>query len=280
MNDEPHSTHLGEHKSWLERLSQAIIREPQDREQLVELLRDAEDRDLLDADALTMIEGVLQVSEMRARDIMIPRSQMVVMEDGANLHDILPMVIKSAHSRFPIIAENKDEVVGILLAKDLLPYAFDIEQTKFHLKKIMRKPVFVPESKRLDVLLRQFRVTHNHMAIVVDEYGGNSGLVTIEDVLEQIVGEIEDEHDEEDEFNIKKHSENKYIVKALTTIEDFNEFFHDQLSDDAFDTVGGLVLSEFGHLPHVGETTSFGRYDFKVLNADKRRVHLLEVRVN
>jgi len=208
MNEEPHSSTRpadprSDHKSWLERLSQAIIREPKDREQLVELLRDAEDRDLLDAEALTMIEGVLQVSEMRARDIMIPRGQMVVIEEGAKLNDVLPIAIESAHSRFPIIAENKNEVIGLLLAKDLLPFAFQGEDKPFKLKSITRKAVFVPESKRLDVLLREFRLTHNHMALVVDEYGGIAGLVTIEDVLEQIVGEIEDEHDDEDEFNIK-----------------------------------------------------------------------------
>lgn len=284
MNDESHSAQPAVEKpgskSWLERLSQAIIREPQDREQLVELLRDAEERDLLDAEALTMIEGVLQVSEMRARDIMIPRGQMVVLEEGAKLNNILPIVIKSAHSRFPIIADNKDEIVGLLLAKDLLPFAFQGEDKPFKLKSITRKAVFVPESKRLDVLLREFRLTHNHMALVVDEYGGIAGLVTIEDVLEQIVGEIEDEHDDEDEFNIKKHSNDEFIVKALTSIEDFNEFFQDKIDDEDFDTVAGLVMRQFGHLPKVGEIASYGRYDFKVLNADKRRIHLLQVKVS
>ncbi len=280
MNDNAPSEDFTEQKSWLERLSQALIREPQDREQLVKLLRDAEDRDILDAEALAMIEGVMQVSELRARDIMIPRAQMVVIEEGTAINDIVPIVIESAHSRFPIIAENKDEVVGLMLAKDLLPYAFDCTTKPFRLKDITRDAIFVPESKRLDVLLREFRLTHNHMALVVDEYGGIAGLVTIEDVLEQIVGEIEDEHDDEDEFYIKKHSDNEYIVKALTPIEDFNEYFSDKIADEDYDTIAGLVMRQFGHLPKVGEVTSFGRYDFKILNADKRRIHLLKVRLS
>lgn len=279
MSEEPHNYQPHEQKSWLERLSQVLLREPQDREQLVELLRDAEDRNLLDAEALKMIEGVLQVSELRARDIMVPRGQMVVIPENAKLNDILPVVIESAHSRFPIISENKDEVVGMLLAKDLLPFAFEGEAKPFDLKSIMRKTVFVPESKRLDALLREFRLTRNHMALVVDEYGSIAGLVTIEDVLEQIVGEIEDEHDE-DEFYIKKHSANEFIVKALTPIEDFNDYFSDNIDDEDFDTIGGLVMRQFGHLPRVGEETSYGRYDFRVLNADKRRIHLLKVRAS
>ncbi len=279
MIDTP-DTQPAEQKSWLERLSQALLREPQDREQLVGLLRDAEERDLLEPEALTMIEGVLHVSEMRVRDIMIPRSQIVVIKEEAGLADIIPIAVNSSHSRFPVISENQDEVVGILLAKDLLQFAFNAEDKKFSLEQIIREPMLVPESKRLDSLLRQFRTNHNHMAIVVDEYGGTAGLVTIEDVLEQIVGEIEDEHDDSAEFDIKQHSENEYIVKALTPIEDFNKHFQEVFNDDEYDTIGGLVMHEFGRLPKMGEVVSFGRYDFKVLNADKRRIHLLQVKVN
>lgn len=280
MSDDTDTLYHTENKSWLERLSDVLLREPKDREQLVELLRDAEDRDLLEAEALAMIEGVLQVSEMRVRDIMIPKSQIIVVKEEAQLKDIIPIVVNSAHSRFPVMAENKEEVIGILLAKDLLQFAFNTETHTFNLKRIIREPVLVPESKRLDTLLREFRLNHNHMAIVMDEYGSIAGLITIEDVLEQIVGDIEDEHDADDDYNIKTHGENEFIVKALTSIEDFNEYFKDALSDAEYDTIGGLVIREFGRLPKIGEVISFGRYDFKVLNADKRRIHLLRVTVN
>lgn len=271
---------IEEEKSWLEKLSQALLREPKDREQLVDLLRDAEERDLLEPDALTMMEGVLHVSEMRVRDIMIPRSQIVVINEAAKLTEIVEIAVKSAHSRFPVLAENKEEVIGILLAKDLLQFAFNSENKTFSLKQIVRETTLVPESKKLDALLREFRNKHNHMAIVVDEYGGIAGLVTIEDVLEQIVGEIEDEHDDDAEFDIKQHSANEYIVKALTPIEEFNKYFKEIFSDAEYDTIGGLVMHEFGRLPKIGEIVSYGRYDFKVLNADKRRVHLLQVTMN
>jgi len=283
MSEDP-NVHSSYHRSWLERLSQALIREPQDRDQLVDILRDAEQRHLLDAEALTMIEGVLQVSVMRTRDIMVPRGQMVVIDETASLEEILPIVIESAHSRFPVIAENRDKITGILFAKDLLAYCFNESKVyeakgKFKITALMRSALFVPESKRLDVLLREFRRTHHHMALVIDEYGGVAGLITIEDVLEQIVGEIEDEHDIEEELNIKKHSESEYIIKALTPVEDFNEYFSDNLSDDEYDTIGGLVLSQFGHLPKKGEIASVGRYDFTILKADKRRIHLLKLEV-
>lgn len=278
MQDD-HSAKSVPARSWLERLSQALLREPQDREQLMELLRDAEQRNLLDAQALAMIEGVLQISEMQVRDIMVPRAQMVVIERDESLQKFLPDVIESAHSRFPVIGENRDEVVGILLAKDLLRYNNPAEQAHFNIVNILRPVAFVPEGKRLDSLLQEFRRTHNHMAIVVDEYGGVAGLVTIEDVLEQIVGEIEDEYDIDDEAFIKKLGSMQYDVKALTPIEDFNEHFNANLDDSEFDTIGGLIIHAFGHLPKRNEAITIDRFRFKVLHADNRRVRLLRVTV-
>lgn len=273
MQNPDHSTN---HRSWLERLSQALLREPRDREQLVELLRDAEQRDLLDAQALAMIEGVLQVSEMQVSDIMVPRAQMVCVSQADSLSDFLPAIIESGHSRFPVLGEDRDEVVGILLAKDLLRYTLHSPNLQFNIRDVIRPAVFVPESKRLNVLLQEFRIKHNHMAIVVDEYGGIAGLVTIEDVLEQIVGDIEDEYDiDEDEEFIKKHSDTQYIVKALTPIVEFNKYFNSHLSDIEFDTVGGIVMHAFGHLPKRGETVIIEPFRFKVISADNRRVRLL-----
>jgi magnesium and cobalt transporter len=269
------------HRSWLERLSQALLREPQDREQLVDLLRDAEQRNLLDEQALTMIEGVLHISETHVRDIMIPRAQMVVVESDTPPEKFLPLIIESGHSRFPVIGENRDEVIGILLAKDLLE-GFNSQQIthqKFQLRHILRPVVFVPESKRLDKLLQEFRRNRNHMAIVIDEYGGVAGLVTIEDVLEQIVGDIEDEYDIDEELFIKQHGETYYSVRAFTPIEDFNHYFNAQLDDSEFDTIGGLVMHAFGHLPKRGETTVIGPFRFKVLHADNRRIRLLRVTI-
>jgi len=276
MNEDRHSTEPMQ-RSWFERLSQVLMGEPQDRDQLVELLRDAEQRNLLNPDALAMIEGVLQVSEMQVRDIMIPRSQMVVIDRDAELDEFLPMVIEASHSRYPVIGENKDEVIGMLLAKDLLPFSAGGEAKKFDLRQILRPAVFVPESKRLDVLLKDFRSSRNHMAIVVDEYGGVAGVVTIEDVLEQIVGEIEDEYDFDEGTSILKLTDNEFTVKALTSVEDFNEYFNTQFSDDEFDTVGGLVINSFGHVPKRGETSTISGMQFRVLRADNRRVHLLKV---
>ena len=266
-------------RSWLDRLSQAFSAEPRNRQDLIETLRDAQQRDLLDADALVMIEGVLEVSEMQVRDIMIPRSQMVVVERDADLRQILPIITESAHSRFPVIGENRDEVIGILLAKDLLPYFMDGGETGFNVRDILRPAVFIPESKRLNVLLKEFRASRNHIAVVVDEYGGVAGLVTIEDVLEQIVGEIADEHDVEDELFIMKHSDTRFTIKALTPIEEFNEYFGVAFSDEEVDTIGGLVMREFGHLPRRGETQQIGNLQFKVLHADSRRLHLLQLTV-
>ena len=274
MNDRPSES---AQRSWLERLGQAFSGEPQDREQLAELLRDAQRRNLLDIDALAMIEGVLQVSEMQVRDIMVPRSQMVVVERDVPPEEFLPVIIESAHSRFPVIGESRDEVIGILLAKDLLAYFSAGRKGAFQVRDVLRPAVFIPESKRLNVLLKEFRASRNHMAIVVDEYGGVSGLVTIEDVLEQIVGEIEDEHDVEEENYIVKHSDISYTVKAITPIEEFNKQFRTNFSDEEFDTIGGLVAHDFGRLPKRGEGMELGRLRLRVLRADNRRLHLLRV---
>lgn len=264
-------------RSWFERLSLALLGEPKDREQLVSLLRDAQQRNLLDPDALAMIEGVLQVSEMQVRDIMVPRAQMVVVERDAGFTDILPVVTESAHSRFPVIGDGRDEVLGVLLAKDLLSYFGPDGGQRFNVRDILRPAVFIPESKRLNILLKEFRASRNHMAIVVDEYGGVAGLVTIEDVLEQIVGEIVDEHDIEEDTYIKKHNDNVYAVKALTPIDEFNAYFGSSFSDEEFDTIGGVVMQRFGRLPRRGEAIAIDRFRFKVLSADSRRLHLLQV---
>lgn len=263
-------------RSLLERLSALIMREPEDREQLLELLHGAYEHNLLDADALAMIEGVLQVSEMQARDIMVPRSQMDVIDINESPDQFIPMVMQTAHSRFPVIGENKDDVIGILLAKDLLRYYAGEEE--FNVRDMLRPAVFIPESKPLNVLLKEFRKNRNHIAIVVDEYGGVAGLVTIEDVLEQIVGDIEDEYDFEDvENNIVPEKGGQYRVKALTEIDDFNAAFGTHFSDEEFDTIGGLILKLFGRVPKRGEQISFDGLTFRVLRADSRRIHLLQV---
>jgi magnesium and cobalt transporter len=260
----------------LERLSALILREARDRDQLVELLRSAHERELLDADALAMIEGVLQVSEMQARDIMVPRAQMGVIDINESPAQFIPMVIQTAHSRFPVIGENKDDVIGILLAKDLLRYYAGEEE--FNVREMLRPAVFIPEAKPLNVLLKEFRRNRNHMAIVVDEYGGVAGLVTIEDVLEQIVGDIEDEFDfDETADNIIQDKGGQYRVKALTEIADFNKAFDTQFSDAEVKTIGGLILRRMGRVPKRGEQIAVDNLVFKVLRADSRRLHLLQV---
>jgi magnesium and cobalt transporter len=264
-------------RSWSARLRQALLREPADNEQLIELLRTAQRNNLFDADALAMIEGVLQVDDLQVRDIMIPRSQVVMLDRDADPQAMLRTVVESGHSRFPVIGESRDEIVGILLAKDLLLYAFERTDGRFNVRDFLRPTVFVPESKRLNVLLNQFRSSRNHIAIVVDEYGGVAGMVTIEDVLEQIVGEIEDEHDVEEEDTIRKHSEMHYTVKALTPIEDFNEYFGSAFPEEEFDTIGGLVTHRIGHLPKRGERVVIDNFLFKVLRADNRRIHMLQL---
>lgn len=261
--------------SWLERLGALLMREPEDREQLVELLHSAYERNLLDADALAMIEGVLQVSESQVRDIMIPRAQMDVVDINDPPEKFLPFVIATAHSRFPVTDKDRDDVIGILLAKDMLRYYAGEE---VNVRDMLRPAVFIPESKRLNVLLKEFRSNRNHIAIVVDEYGGVAGLVTIEDVLEQIVGEIEDEFDfNETEDNILRDRHGRYRVKALTEIADFNQALGTQFSDEDFDTVGGLVVSKFGRLPKRGESVMLEGLKFQVLRADSRRLHSLLV---
>jgi magnesium and cobalt transporter len=262
--------------SLLERLSSLILREPGDREQLAQLLRSAYTRNLLDADAMSIIEGALTVSEMQVRDIMIPRAQVDFIDINEPVDSIIPQVISTAHSRFPVIDQNRDDVIGVLLAKDLLRYYAGEEE--FNVREMLRPAVFVPEAKRLNVLLREFRASRNHMAIVVDEYGGAAGLVTIEDVLEQIVGDIEDEYDfDEASDNILPEQGGRYRVKALTQIADFNAVFGTRFEDETADTVGGLVIQQLGRLPKRGETLTIEGLRFHVLRADSRRVYTLVV---
>jgi magnesium and cobalt transporter len=264
----------GTSSSWLHRLAGVFSREPKDRQALIEILRRSENRNLLDPDVLIMVEGALHVSEMQVRDIMVPKVQMVVVAHNAGPDEIIKTAVASGHSRFPVIGEDANDVLGILMAKDLLTYYARPEPERFDIRDLMRPAVFVPESKRLNVLLREFRTGHNHMAVVVDEYG-IAGLVTIEDVIEEIVGEIEDEHDLEEEEYIRQHGHNRFTVQAITPIEEFNEFFLTDLNDDEYDTIGGLIVNAFGHLPKRGEVIDFGGFNVKVLRADKRRVRLL-----
>lgn len=267
-------------RSWLGKLSTLLGREPRNAGELMQVLRDAEDRDVLTSEMLGMIERILHVSEMQVREVMVPKAQMVVIHKNAKLNTILPEVIESGHSRFPVVDPKGKNILGILLAKDLLQYCFQNDKSSsFNLNDIMRPAVFTPQSKRLDILLREFRMNRNHIAIVLDEYGNVEGLVTIEDVLEQIVGEIEDEYDiEEENVHIKKLDDGTYIVKANTLIEDFNEYFHCDFSDEEFDTIGGIVLKGFGHLPNRGESVKIQHFRFKVLHSDNRRIYLMEVK--
>ncbi|WP_036302204.1 HlyC/CorC family transporter [Methylotenera sp. L2L1] len=274
-SEKPSNPKLSNKPSLLERLSHLLLREPEDREQLVGLLHSAYENSLMDADSLAMIEGVLQVSEMQVRDIMIPRSQMDVIDITDPPEVFIPNVIETAHSRFPVIEGNKNDVIGILLAKDLLRYYAGDD---FEVRDMLRPAVFIPEAKRLNVLLKEFRSSRNHIAIVVDEYGGVAGMVTIEDVLEQIVGDIEDEYDyDEDEDNIIQNADGQFRVKALTEIVDFNETIGTTFSDEEFSTIGGLVVSKFGHLPKRNEEVSFNGIHVKVLRADSRRLHSILV---
>jgi len=264
-------------RSWIERLGQALQGELKDRDQLVTMLNEAHKNGIIDHEAHSMIDGALQVAEMQVRDIMIPRSQMIVLEMDSAEDELLATVVVSAHSRFPVVGDSKDEIVGILLAKDLLPHLTNSEDKKLNLRDVLRPAVFIPESKRLNVLLNEFRSTRNHIAIVVDEYGGVAGMVTIEDVLEQIVGEIEDEHDFDDDAFIFEHSDDLATVKAVTPVENFNEHFNTAFGDDDFDTIGGIVMNAFGHLPKRGEVVEIESLAFKVLRASNRRIDLLEV---
>ena len=266
-----------EQKSWFNKLTQAFAHEPRNRQELLEVLREAHQNKLLYSEALAIVEGAIQVADLQVRDIMVPRSQVISIKASQTPREFLPAIIDAAHSRYPVVGESLDDVIGILLVKDLLPLILQGEQPNFNIKELLRPATFVPESKRLNVLLREFRANHNHMAVVIDEYGGVAGLVTIEDVLEQIVGDIEDEHDVEEDGYIKPLPSGDFLIKALTPIDSFNETFDSEFSDDEYDTVGGLVMSAFGHLPKRNEVTEIGEFRFRVLNADSRRIHLLRL---
>lgn len=272
-------------KSWLEKLFSAFSPdsdEPNSRDELLEFLREAGPRLRLDQDAITIIEGALQISDQQVREVFIPRSQVTAIAIDQPTEEYLPVILETGHSRYPVVGENLDQVLGILLVKDLLPLLCENQahQASFELRNVLRPAMFVPESKRLNSLLKEFRDTHNHMAVVVDEYGGTAGIVTIEDILEQIVGDIEDEHDIDEEEDIRDLGDGSYAIRALTPIEDFNERFDTEFSDDEFDTVGGLVMQRFGHLPRRGESADLGIWRFTVLNADNRRIRLLQAEQN
>ncbi len=279
MSDDQPPSRTSPRKRWVERISQLFSGEPHDLDDLLSILREARENHLLDTDALSMIEGVLQVSQMRVRDIMIPRAQMVVLPKDAELETIFPLVIEFCHSRYPVIDGDRSKVVGVLLAKDLL--ARVLQNKTMTVQDIMRPACVVPESKRLNVLLKELRTNGNHMAIVVDEYGQAAGLVTIEDVLEEIVGEIEDEHDEhDDEGYIFQRSSNEYMIKALLPIEEFDEHFNTNFTTDEYDTIGGFILSQLEHMPKKGESVVVDNLRFEVIRADNRRLHLIKLKVS
>ena len=275
MSDAPSSTPGA--RSWLDRISQAFSADPQDKLELLEMLRAAAQRGVVDQDSLALIEGAMQVVDMQVREIMIPRAQMICIKADSPPDEYIREILESAHSRYPVIGESKDDILGILLAKDLLGLTVKGDLTRSSLQDRLRPACFIPESKRLNQLLKEFKENRNHMAIVVDEYGGTAGLVTIEDVLEQIVGDIEDEHDFEDESFIKNTEPGQFIVKALTPIEDFNDYFSMKLDENEFDTIGGLVMKRFGRLPRRGETTRLEDLTIKILNADNRQIRLLQI---
>lgn len=266
----------GSTQGWLERILNAFAGEPQNQKQLLDLLKNLQSHELIGADELFMIEGVLQVSDMQVRDIMIPRGQMIVLDHSSSFAEIIEIITESGHSRFPVIDDNKDDMVGILLAKDLLQLSVD-NTGQFEFNEYIRPASFIPESKRLNVLLKEFRLNRSHIAMVVDEYGGVSGLVTIEDVLEQIVGKIDDEHDDDDEVDIQHHGKNRYSVRALMSLQEFNDYFKTDFSNDEIETIGGYLLGHIGHLPERGETLVLENLTFKVLSADSRQVHLYQV---
>ncbi len=277
MTDENPPSSSASSKSFIDRIGQMLTGDPQDREDLLEFLRAAHKKHLLDADALSMIEGVLQISEMRARDIMVPRVQMVVVPHDAELDTILPLVFESGHSRYPVIEGDRSKVVGILMVKDLL--ANVLKQKDLKVEEIMRPVSIVPESKRLNVLLKEFRTQRHHMAIVIDEYGMAAGLVTIEDILEQIVGEIEDEHDAEEETYVQQKNKTDFIIKALMPIDEFNEYFDADLDDEECDTLGGFIVHQLEHLPKKGEKLKYGNFRFEVVRADNRRIYLVKLKL-
>ena len=280
MSEEPDSTSPStESRSWLKRLGAAFSGEPTTRGDVLEFLRDAEAEGLLDADTVRMMEGAIAVSELTVGDVMIPRAQMTMIQIDQPMREVISTAVESGHSRFPVHGEDKDQIIGILLAKDLLRSV--VAESPVSLHDLLRPAFLIPESKRLDLLLREFRLSRNHMAIVIDEYGGVAGVVTIEDVLEQIVGEIDDEHDEAEEgvAQIAAQPDGQYVVDALTPIDDFNERFGADFNDDEYDTIGGLVTAAIGHLPEAGEELTMGRFVFRVANADARRVHAFHVGV-
>lgn len=260
--------------SWFMRLKQFLQVEPQNKGQLISLLRDAQIRSLIDTETLTMIEGVIEFSQLKVRDIMLPKKQMSYIEEDADLDEVIEIVTQSGHSRFPVV-DSKHEVIGILHAKDLLRFRTK-EKIPYDLHDILRQATFIPESKRLDLLLSEFRCNRNHMAIVVDEYGATAGFVTLEDIIEQIIGDIEDEFDIDEEAYIKTHGNTHYILKAHTPIEEFNEQLNANFSDETYDTIGGIVMTNFGYLPKRGDTITIDQFEFKVVNADARRIKLLE----
>ncbi len=279
MSDDNSHSSNGSSKSILEKIVQVFTGEPKNKEELVEVLKDAEDRELIKPATKQMLEGVLEVSDMRVRDIMIPRSQMVTLDISQTVEQFLPIILESAHSRFPVVNDNIDDIEGVLLAKDLLKYGFSDAAREFVLKDIIRPAIIIPESKRVEPLLKEFRQERYHMAVVVDEYGGVSGLVTIEDILELIVGEIEDEHDDLIEQEIRPLCGNVYHVNALTEIDDFNEYFNYQFNEEDADTIGGILVHQFGHVPQRGENTSINGFEYKVVSSDKRRILQLQVTV-
>lgn len=276
MKAEPPPYKPGKLLAWLRQFLGRFKTTPDERRQLIDAIHDAESRHAIDTDTVAMMEGALLVSEMKVRDIMVPRSEIVFIDEDAMPADFLSEIIETGHSRFPVFDDKHEHVLGILLAKDLLQLATGLD-TPFRIRDIIRPVSFVPESKRLNILLREFRERRNHLAVVVDEYGGICGLITIEDVIEQIVGEIDDEHDLAEEDNIRRHRDQRYTVKARTTIEEFNEFFDVEWDSEHFDTIGGLVISELGHLPQRNEEVDYRGFSFKVLRADRRRIRLLRV---
>jgi magnesium and cobalt transporter len=276
--DNPPSSSGSANKGWLDKIVQSFTGEPKTKEELFAVIVDAQQREVINLETRDMIEGVMEVSEMRVREIMIPRAQMTTIDINEAVEQFLPTMLESAHSRFPVISEDKDHIEGILLAKDLLEYAF-VPGREFALRNILRPAVIVPESKRVDVLLKEFQQNRFHMAIVVDEYGGVSGLVTIEDILELIVGEIEDEHDAGENTNdgIRPLNKYTYSVKALTELDDFNKFFNTHFNEEEADTIGGIVLKAFGHMPMRDEKVEINNIKFKVTNSDARRLIQLKV---
>ncbi len=278
MSDD-HSRNGQEQKSWLEKITSAFSPDPKNREEVLDILQDANKNEIIDSEALGIIEGAITVAEKQVREVMVPRSHMVSVRAEDNPNKFLKKIIESSHSRFPVVGETTDDILGILLAKDLIKLLLNNKPENISIEGILRPVTIVPESKRLNVLLKEFRENRNHMAIVIDEYGGVSGLVTIEDVLEEIVGEIEDETDpEEDEVFIRKVAENDFIVKALTPIEEFNECFKSSFDEGEFDTIGGIIMQSFGHMPRRNEVATIDGFQFKVLNADKRQIHLLRIK--